>query len=147
MIISYSNARDEIFKQFGTVLSAVSTLLTYTPEIIYQGVETGAKMPTDKLWMRVSQQTITEEQAGPKADAVRRYTSDGLVFVQLFIAKTKVENYAIGTQVAQLVKTAFRGKQTTGCIWFRNVRIQELPSEDAWYRLNVVSEYQYDEIS
>ena len=146
MITDYSNARDEIFAQLTAVLPALNTLLGYTPNIVYQGVETAVKMPTDKLWVRISQQTVIETQATLRADNGRRYRSEGLVFVQIFIPKTEPQNYAFGLSCANVIKNAYRGKQTNGCIWFRNVRIQELPAEMAWFRVNVVAEYQYDEI-
>lgn len=147
MISNYSNARDEMFAQLTGVLPALTTLLGYAPNIVYQGVETAAKMPTDKLWMRISQQTVLESQAALAGnDLKRRYNSSGLIFVQVFIPKTEVQNYAFGLAAANVIKLAYRGKQTSNCIWFNNVRIQELPAETAWFRINVVAEYQYDEI-
>ena len=147
MIDNYSAGRNEIFTQFNSALPAVGTLIGYAPNIVYQGVEEPAKMPTDKLWVRVSQQTVLESQAALAGnDLKQRYSSEGLVFSQIFIPKTKPENYAIALAAANIIKLAFRGKQTTNCIWFRNVRIQELPAELAWFRINVVAEYQYDEI-
>lgn len=147
MIDNYSAGRDEIFAQFNLALPSVGTLIGYAPNIVYQGVEEPAKMPTDKLWVRVSQQTVLESQATLSGnDLKRRYSSEGLFFAQIFSPKSKPENYALSLAVANILKLAFRGKQTADCIWFRNVRIQELPAELAWFRINVVAEYQYDEI-
>ena len=122
MIDSYSSGRNELFAQFGTSTAGINTIAGYAIPVIYQGVETGDKMPTDKFWLRVSQQTVLESQATLSGnDLKRRYTTDGLAFVQIFIPKAPSSNYAKGLEIANLIKKAFRGKQTNGCMWFRNV--------------------------
>lgn len=147
MITDYVDGRDQIFTQYRTILPGTVAIIGAELTSVYQGVETGGKIPTDKFWARVSQQTVDEPQAALRGNDLKtRYRTLGLVFVQLFGAKNDVANYQKLAQLAALVKTAFRGKQTDGCIWFRNTRIQELPDEAAWQRLNVVSEYTYDEI-
>lgn len=147
MIGTYFDARDSLYAKLILNTAEVIALVGYVPKIVYQGVESIDKLPTDEFWMRISQQTVLEEQATLSGnDLKRRYTTDGLLFVQIFIPKTLPQNYAIGVKLAVFVKNLYRGKQTEDCIWFRNVRIQELPAEDAWNRLNVVAEYQYDEI-
>ena len=146
MIDSYASARNEIFAQYNLAKSGILALLTYQPIIVYQGVESATSMPTDKLWVRISQNTVLENQATlSNNDLKRRYTSEGLIYIQLFVPKTTGE-YTKAVNTAVLIKNAYRGKQTSSCMWFRNVRIAELPPEDGWFRLNVVSEYQYDEI-
>lgn len=147
MITAYSDARDELFAQFSGAVPGIALLLGYQPLIVYQGKDSLVKSPVDQFWFRISQQTVLEEQSALAGnDLKRRYTTDGLVFVQIFIPKTAPQNYALGLGFANSIKNAYRGKQTSSCMWFRNVRIQELPPEDAWFRLNVVAEYQYDEI-
>lgn len=158
MIEDYTDGRDQIFAQFQTVLPDTTAIIGEFLRVVYQGTEATiqngvliqGKQPTDKFWARISLQTAMEQQSTLRADVgsvqKRRYTSNGLIFVQIFSPVNRVENYALATKLASLIKTAFRGKQTDGCIWFTNVRVQELPKEEAWFRLNVVSEYQYDEI-
>jgi hypothetical protein len=147
MLPTYLDARNDLFAQLLTVKPAVETVLGYPWEVVYQGVMLPDKVPTDKVWSRISQQTVLEEQATLSGnDLKRRYTTDGLVFVQIFIPQTYPQDYGRGLQVAELVKTAYRGKNTDNCMWFRNTRIQELPPETAWFRINVVSEYTYDQI-
>lgn len=146
MITSYFDARNEIFAQYNLAKVEILALLGYQPVVVYQGVESTGVMPTDKIWLRLSQQTVIEEQSALAGnDLKRRYTSDGLIYAQIFIPKlTGV--YTNGVKIAEYIKKAFRGKQTSSAMWFRNVRIQELAPEESWFRLNVVSEYQYDQI-
>jgi hypothetical protein len=147
MIDDYPSARNEIFKQYQGIIPSTAAIIGEALIVNYQGVTTEEKMPVDKFWSRVSIQTVIEEQTALAGnDLKRRYTSNGVVFVQLFIPVIRLPDYEKGTKLAQLIKTAFRGKQTENCIWFRNTRIQELPKENAWFRINVVSDYQYDEI-
>jgi len=146
MIASYYDARNELFAQYNLAKPAILTLLGYQPTVIYQGVDSGVAMPTDKIWVRLSQQTVLENQSAIAGNDLRqRYTSDGLAYAQIFIPKSPGV-YANGVKMVELVKNVFKGKQTSSCIWFRNVRVQELPPEESWFRLNVVSEYQYDQI-
>lgn len=155
LIEDYVDGRNQLFAQFGTILPDTSAIIGEELRIVYQGVtgtfQSGVlidgKEPVDKFFVRVSQQTALEQQANLTGnDLKRRYTTDGLIFAQIYSPKADVQNYALATKLAALIKTAFRGKQTEGCIWFNNVRIRELPAETAWYRLDVVAEYQYDEI-
>lgn len=147
MIENYFAGRNDIFEQFSKILPDTIAIIGEELKVVYQGIEEDDKIPTNKFWCRISQQTVLERQSALAGnDLKRRYTSDGLIFVQIFCASDKPENYNKGAQLAALVKTAFRGKQSENCIWFNNVRIQELPKENAWFRLNVLSEYQYDEI-
>lgn len=147
MILDYVDGRNQLFEQYANVLPDTAAIIGESLFTVYQGVDTGGKIPTNKFWARISQQTVTEQQSALAGnDLQRRYTADGLLFVQIFSASDDIANYNKAAQLAALIKTAFRGKQTDGCIWFRNVRIQEIPPENAWYRLNVVAEYQYDEI-
>lgn len=147
MIDDYPSARNEIFKQYQGIIPSTASIIGEALIVNYQGVSTEEKKPVDKFWSRISIQTVIEEQTALAGnDLKRRYTSNGVVFVQLFIPVVRLPDYEKGTKLAHLIKTAFRGKQTENCIWFRNTRIQELPQENAWFRINVVSDYQYDEI-
>lgn len=146
-MLTYGLAREELFAQVVSQQSAMNAIAGAPVGIVVQGVEAVSKVPTDGFWLRLSQKTVNEEQATISgSDLRRRYTSEGLGFVQIFIPKTRAADYAKGVQLAELIKSAYRGKSTDNCMWFRNTRIQELPPEDAWFRLNVVTEYQYDEI-
>ncbi len=146
-MLTYLQARDEIFAQLNTAKAAIALLLGYTPPIVYQGIDKESSPDVSKLWFRASIQTVQQPQATLSGnDLKRRYTTDGLLFVQIFIPKSNSQDYKLGLQVAELIQKAFRGKRTENCVVFRNVRFQELPAETAWNRVNVVAEYQYDEI-
>lgn len=152
LVLDYVDGQDQIFAQFDTCLPDIALILPGGIDVQYQGVTPDKKQEEDKFWCRVALQTGLEQQTGFRADwegqgQKRRYTTDGLVFVQLFIPKMKQSDFRLGQRIAVIMKNAFRGKQTDGCIWFRNTRTQDsLPEQDGFKRLNVVSEYTYDEI-
>lgn len=126
-------------------------VLGYIPAVEWYGRESLGKADRAKVWARFSTQNVTEEQATISACVdepfKRRYESSGLVFIQLFMPKS-VDNAVIsGRKLAKIARNAFRGKKTNGGVTFYNVRINDdIPPEELFYRINVVAEYEFDEI-
>ena len=148
MPATYEEAIDQLFETFKTAWDADTTAIVgYVPEIRWQGVESPNAPDTSKYWARASQQTVMESQTTLANEAgCIRYTAEGIVFIQVFCPKSDSLSMENGRKLAMVGKEGFRGKKTSGGIWFRNVRIQELPAEMKWNRLNVMAEYEYDEI-
>ena len=146
-MITYEEAIDEIFGIFNAAWLAESAAVAgYIPEVRWPGVEEPEKPDLAKFWARVSQQTVIEGQSSLRnGDAGQRYTTDGLVFVQIFCPKSDSLGMTNGRKLAIIARNGFRGNATSGQVWFRNARINELPPEENWYRFNVVAEYEYDE--
>ncbi|AEX56100.1 minor tail protein [Burkholderia phage vB_BceS_KL1] len=151
MTTTHSEARNEINALFNTAWNAnAGALAGYVPNIEWQGKQPRETPDSSKYWARVSIQTVLEEQTTLSTcegkPGQKRYTASGLVFVQLFCPKSIVGSFEIGGKLAEVAKKAFRGKTTPGKVWFRNVRINELDPEDLYYRYNVVTEFEYDEL-
>lgn len=146
-MITYEEAIDEIFGIFKTAWDAESAAaVTYVPEVRWPGVEEPNKPDNSSFWVRVSQQTVLENQASLKnGENGQRYTTSGLVFIQLFCPKSDSESMTKGRRLAIIARDAFRGNSTSGNVWFRNAKINELPAEEYFYRFNVIVEYEYDE--
>ena len=152
MTLNHDQAKDEMFAAFNAAWSAGSAAIVgYVPEVRWPGKEED-KPDGSKFWARVSEQVVDEPQTslsaclGESQNAMRT-TCYGLLFVQIFAPKSVDDGYDKGDKLAQLGKTAFRGKKTSGGVWFRNARATSLPAEDLWNRFNVVTEYEYDEVS
>lgn len=148
--MNYGKAIDEMFSLFLEAWKAGAPEvlgLEEAPEIVWPGQD--GKLPDmTKYWCRVSQQTVLEEQTAlADNEGKKRYTTSGLIFVQLFCPKSDASAMAKGKKLAPVARNAFRGKTTSGKVWFRRARIQELTPEDNAYRFNVVAEYEYDEIN
>lgn len=151
MTTDYRGATDDIFGLITkTVKQHSVAVIGYEPEIRFQGVPEKDMPGVDKVWLRASIQTVDEQQktfstceggAGKKL-----YTSYGLVFVQMFIPKTKNGVWTKGTILASILRNAFRGSKSGNGVWFRNPRVEELTPEADFFRINVVSEFEYSEI-
>lgn len=152
MPTDYINAQDEMFVLFLTAWNAqTDAVIGYVPEVRFQNIVNPGKPDSSKYWARVSVQTVDERQttlsSAVKLEPGRRYTTNGLIFIQVFAPLSDVAAGRNGQKLADIAKKAFRGKTTPGKVWFLNGRVQELPSEEQFARFNVVTEYQYDELS
>lgn len=147
--MNYTQAIDEMFALFFEQWKAnAPTVIGEVPEIRWPGVDEDKLPNMSKFWARISQQTVMEEQTSIAGnDGKTRYTASGLIFVQLFCPKSDSRAMDRGRKLAIVARNAFRGKTTSGKVWFRRARIQELTPEDNAYRFNVVAEYEYDEIN
>jgi hypothetical protein len=149
-MITYEEAVDEIFSLFNEKwidpVEGSEPIIGYVPSVQWDGVEVSATLDYAKYWARVSQQTVIEAQTTLRnGDCGQRYTSEGLVFVQLFLPKSDAQAMEKGRKLAIVARDVYRGKSTSGKVWFRNARINELPPEEKWYRFNIIAEYEYDE--
>lgn len=147
-MITQGQARDEIFAFFKQYWDAETTAIAgYIPNIEWQGVQPRNIPDTARHWCRISIQAVSEGQAAFSNDlGNQKFTAFGLVFAQIFSPRSESNGFEIGIALGEVGKKAFRGKKTVGGIWFRNVRLVELEPEDSFYRLNVVAEYEYDEL-
>lgn len=150
MTTTYPGAIDEMFaKVTSSWNSGTAAIVGYIPEIRWPGREEAETPPNEKYWARVSQQTVSDKQASITADVQngkRRFTGEGLLYVQIFAPMTDPFGYKNGEALAVLARSAFRGSDTANVI-FRNARINNLDPDGKAYRFNVVSEYEYDEIA
>jgi hypothetical protein len=149
--MNYTDAKDFIFATFVAAwnLGAQSIVGgTYLPRVYFVGVGPYGPRDNSQVWCRISMQTVNEPQSALGSnvgtEGNRRYTVDGLVFVQIFCPKLIVNGQNICDRLAVLAKNSFR-RGSTGEVIFSNARIQELDPEEQYLRINVVSEYEYDE--
>lgn len=149
MTTTYVEAVDQMFALFKVAVDSNSTAVVgYVPEIRWQGVKENSNPDPSKYWFRASQQTVDEDQSTiANENGVKRYTAIGFVTVQLFCPKSDVASQEKGRKLSVVARNAFRGKKTAGQVWFRNVRIVELPNEENFRRFNIQADYEYDEIN
>ena len=151
MTTNYHDAKSEMFALLNAAWQANTVAIVgYVPAIYWQMKEEPATPDPSKYWARCSRQTVLEQQTTLStcegANGQRRFTTFGLLFVQIFCPKAAENVGTIAEKLAQVAKDAYRKQQTTSGIVFRNVRINELPPENQYYRLNVVAEFEYDEL-
>lgn len=148
---TYPVAVSAIFKAgVDAITAGAAALVGYTPDMRFQGFEKNGKPDGSKFWLRFSQQTVNERQATLSTCAglpgQKRYTTTGIVFVQFFCPRSLQTGMELGRKLAILARDAYRGHALDDSIWFRNARINELAPESDSYRLNVVADYEYDEL-
>lgn len=149
---TYSSAIDALYGHFldNWNDSEASALLGYDAQILWANLEPNKKPDSSKTWLRVSQQTVLEHQSTLSNDVgeagKRRFTTTGLIFVQFFFPKSEPRSWQVGRNLAEIARNIFRHSLTNNSIWFRRAKINELPEERDTFRLNVVAEYEYDEL-
>lgn len=151
MTATYTQAIDDMFALFNAAWQNSNAIVGSVPEVRWQGVEERDVPPANAYWCRVSTQNVIDRQAtlksGVDSGQQRRYTSQGLLFVQLFCPMSDARAMEKGRQLAELARAAFRGVESPNGVWFRNARINELAPADNAYRFNIVVEYEYDDIA
>jgi len=148
MPTTYSEAYDTITNRlladWPTVAADIVGIGADAPELRFTGVEVGAIPQT--YFARFTMRSVLERQATLRNGEDQRYTSSGVIFVQVFAPKSDQQAAERLRRLAEAAKGIFRGKTFDGCIWFRNMRINDLDPEEKFLRANVVGEYEYDEI-
>jgi len=148
-MVNFVDARSEICAGFDAFWQAnAGGIVGYIPEIRFPRIVYKDPVNPSVHWGRLSLQTVMATQAAFCAyGSGKKYQEDGLVFLQLFAPKSEVEAAEQQDRFAQIARSAFRGKSLPGKVWFRNARINDLDGEDEMLRLNVVAEYEYNEIT
>lgn len=151
MSVTYTEASAEMFGLLLEVWEARAATIFGQPSTLYmQDIGQQNKIPGDAYWGRVSRQTIDDEQSSLSAcvgaPGSKRYEAMGLVFVQLFGPRSDTRaNHTLALMAMELRNALRRGK-AGGSVWYRKPRINELPVEDKYVRVNVVAEFNYDEV-
>lgn len=74
----------------------------------------------------------------------RSFLRQGVMIVQVFtpVGNGLQESY----QLAKVITDAFEGKSSPLGVWFRRVRISEIGKDGMFQQLNVVLEFEYNEV-
>lgn len=138
-VASTTVARDEIYAVLKTAWDAQTPPV---PPMIYP--DTIGEPPATGAWARATIRHAFDEQASFAELGSRRYTSSGILIVQIF-AQVAL-GYATLDPLIDVVKNAFRGATTPGGIWFRNARVVEVGRDGPWEQVNVLADFEYDQI-
>lgn len=78
------------------------------------------------------------------ADGEKRFTRQGVLTVQIFVPGGK--GLSTAYNLGKVVSDAFEGVSNSSGVWFRSVRIREVGRDGEFFQLNVIVDFQYDEI-
>lgn len=151
-MIDYVSGENEIRKfVYSHWVDRSEEIVSYVPEMRFQGIEENDPPGVPTFWARLSVMSLTDQQATLSTCSVvaytRRYRDNGRVVVQLFGPRTGPDVSEKLKRLAELVQNRLRGGKTENDIWFRNARIDaNLSPESLFQRINVVCEYERDEI-
>jgi len=115
------------------------------PELRFEDVEK-KPVPTSTFGRFVMNQVSGPQASQRNGEFGQRYENNGIIIVQLLIARVDETDAAIARKLAQLVVDIFRDPSFPGCFIFQNTRVQRLEPEPTFLRRNVVTEYQFDEL-
>lgn len=135
----------------GAAAIIASATVSYIPVLYFQGIEPQIGPNSDQYWARWSRQSISAHQTTLR-DGVngKRYSDEGLIFVQVYAPMEIATASQKGEQLAMLIRESMRSLGSANnphAIVFTNLRINELAPDNKSYRWNVVAEYKYDDIT
>ncbi|MFQ1018075.1 hypothetical protein [Gilliamella sp. BG7] len=122
----------------------------YKPTIIWQGKDELTKPDKDKCFCRFSVWTAKETQTTLGCNDLdvetwrNRYRTDGYLMVQIFAPKSALNGSELSRSLAVLARDIYR--HIDGPVKFKNGRVQELDSEQGFYRTNTIVDFTYDEV-
>jgi hypothetical protein len=153
MPTNYLQARDDMFAQFRAAwtdaVTGAGSIVGAVPMALFPAMETQDPIPTDVYWCRVTLLPNDTEQTGfsngAYAPGNRRYTSYGLIVVQIFGPRQNADVADKLALLAQCAQKAFR-KETANGVVLRNASFRPMLPEENWEGMIVQAEYEYDEI-
>lgn len=151
MTATYDEAVDQIYGLFSDKFTAgAAAIVGYVPDIRWLDDQNPNEPDRSKVWVRISVNPVMRPQTSLSNDVFqpgkKMFTSSGLVYVQLFFPKSYSNAAATMRRLAQFIVSFMSNGKTEGCVWFRNAIAKPVVPEDLFYRSNVVTEYQHDEI-
>lgn len=112
----------------------------------YPDMPSPASRPPQGSWARVmvedSDDAGSNTLVGSRGN--RRYETNGILTVEIYALSGDGRREA--QRLAEVVLRAYRGRKTTGGVWFRRERVRDVGPDGTWYHVNVIVEYQYDTI-
>jgi hypothetical protein len=100
---------------------------------------------TPEPWVRITVRHNTGRQGALGTTGGKRcFDREGVVFVEIF--SPFGTGLSIGDDLYKVAADALEGRETTSGIWFRNVRLNEVGQDGAWFKSNVLADFIYREV-
>lgn len=133
-------AHDIMFAAVQAVFDTAN--LGYVVDVRYPGIKEPLAPPENQVWARVSTQQVTNGQTTLQKPA--RYTSNGLLYVQIF-CPTQPGGLDAGMAVAKNLLSTFRNP-ANNAVWYRSQDVRQLPPNVDNYPINFVTNYTFDTV-
>ena len=136
-------ATDEILTAFRTAWNALTTAVCgYVPAVEWPGVDPMSAADKTKAWARVAVLHNKSGQTGFGDAGSRMFTRRGIVVVQVFTPR----DLLMAQQLGIIARNVYEDEPTPGGVWFRGATVNEVGATASWFQLNVLAEFQYDEL-
>ena len=113
----------------------------------WPGVDSGDAPKPTEAYARVRVRHTTSRQATFGPTGGRRFTRPGFVAVQVFAPIAGGAGLTFAESLSIIARNAFEGRGTDSGIWFRRSVIEDIgQTEGTWHQMNVVVEFEYDEM-
>lgn len=143
MTTTYDGAYNSITAALKTYWAAnAGTLITPVPEIRFYGNEL-TTIPTT-YFIRFAMHQVMNRQSSFRQTDGKRFREDGIVSIEVYAPRSDRQAYQKMRQLSMLLQRRFRS--AIDCISFNNVRINDVASEENFWRQNVIAEYRFDEL-
>lgn len=157
--MSITSFRLEMFEPLTSALAAVdwnvvkanaglnTPVQAIRPIEHYEGRQYSEGKNPQRSYVEIYQRSALGLQASLANDnGARRWENAGTLWIQCFGTDASAEGLEIAENIATIAMNAYQGKSTENCAWFRNVRAVNLGSSGGWYQINVLVDYEYDEV-
>lgn len=118
--------------------------VNHSVKMVYENTKDYA--PTGNApWAKVEIRHLDGGQASLANHAgIRRWRRSGVLWIQLRVPIGG--GLAQGYELGQYFVDAIQKTSTDHCVWFRNVRLNEVGPDGAWYQMNVLANFEYDQV-
>lgn len=141
-----SSARDEMLGLFNDYWTANAPAANggVLPKVAWPGKP--FVPDATKPWARITVRHATSRQVTFGPPGSRRFLRPGLVTVQVFTPISAGGGLSLAEKLGIIARDAFEGRGTASGIWFRNARLQEVGDDGTFEQMNMVVEFEYDEV-
>lgn len=116
------------------------------PKVEFSGLQEDQRLSEgNEPWARVTIKWASGQGHTLAPVGSRRFDRRGTVTVQVFTPVGK-RGLLLSDRLVKVAQDAFEANAPASGPWFRNVRSQDIGPDDAWYQVNVVAEFTFDEV-
>lgn len=142
MTSTVGNARDEIYALWQEALNG-ATLPAGFKTFWDDTKDENSKERSP--WARISVRHTAGGQSSISGGlGKRRYSRTGTVYVNLFAEPG--DGLRVLDPLVKIALDAFEGKATPSQVWFTKSRVREQGILKGWYQINVLFDFNYDEV-
>lgn len=139
-IATLTAARDLILDHFTTAWNAQTPPV---PLLLYD--DRHRDLPANDPYARITVRHNVMDQRTMGNTGNRRFRRFGVITVQIFALSN--QGLATADVFGKVALDAFEGSSTAPDeIHFRNVRVNEVGEDGPWFQVNVIADFDYDEI-